>query len=191
MEISRVIRGQSSIQWWQVELVGAGIILCGIIALLWTPEFIEVLVPLFALLALFVGIIMVIIVMAFPKEIVHTIPVLLAGGVSAIAALVAILLPFVVAPFFVILVGLLAIIDSVLLIVVGCTLPDVWKGRILIVLFGMITLFLGTVLALNANFAPPVLARIWGIFAWMIGVLCIVAGAAMRDKQLIPPAGHV
>ncbi len=189
METPRVVRGQSSIQWWQVELVGVGIILSGIIALLWTPQFIEVLVPLFALLALFVGIIMVILVMAFSKEIVHTIPILLAGGISAGAALVAILFPFVVAPFFVILVGLLAIIDSALLIVVGCTLPEVWKSRIVVVLFGMITLFLGTVLVFNANFAPPVLARIWGVFAWMIGVLCIIAGAAMKDKQAVPAKG--
>jgi uncharacterized membrane protein HdeD (DUF308 family) len=191
MESSPVIRGKSSIEWWHVELFGIGIILSGIVALLWTPQFIVVLVPLFALLALFVGILMIILVMTFPKQIVHTLPVLLAGGISAVVALIALLFPYEIAPFFVILVGLLAIINSAVLIIVGCTLPEVWKTRILVVLFGMVTLFLGTVLAFNANFAPQVLARIWGIFAWMIGVLCIIAGAAMRDKQAFPAAGHV
>ena len=187
MEPSGLIRGRSSIRWWHVVLFGLFIIASGTIALFGVPALTGVVITLFSLLALCVGIIMVVFAMVFPKETVHTVPLLVAGGISAVAALVAILFPADVAQVLVIGIGFLAMVDSILLILIGCALPEVWKTRIIVVLVGMVTLFLGVTLALTPDFALPVLIRIWGIFAWVIGILCLVAGAAIRDAPAPSP----
>jgi uncharacterized membrane protein HdeD (DUF308 family) len=74
----------------------------------------------------------------------------------------------------------IAIINSVLLIIVGCSLSDVWKTRLVIVLFGMLTLFLSILMALFPALSTIALVKMWGVYAWVIGVLCIIAGASMK-----------
>ena len=77
----------------------------------------------------------------------------------------------------------IAIINSILLILVGCSLPDEWKTRLVIVLLGMITLFLSILMALFPSLTVVMLVKIWGIYAGIIGILCIIAGLSMRTNK--------
>jgi uncharacterized membrane protein HdeD (DUF308 family) len=81
--------------------------------------------------------------------------------------------------------AILAIINSVLLIIVGCSLPDEWKTNLAIVLCGMVTLFLSFLMALFPALTAIVLVKIWGMYAVVTGGICIVAGIQMK-RTLIP-----
>jgi uncharacterized membrane protein HdeD (DUF308 family) len=64
-------------------------------------------------------------------------------------------------------------------------LPDAWKTRLVIILFGMVTLFLSILISLFPTLSDVALVKIWGIYAWVIGVLCVAAGISMKigDKE--------
>jgi O-antigen/teichoic acid export membrane protein len=66
------------------------------------------------------------------------------------------------------------------LIIVGCSLADEWKTRLVIVLFGMLTLFLSILIALFPALSDIALVKIWAIYAWVIGALCVAAGLSMK-----------
>jgi uncharacterized membrane protein HdeD (DUF308 family) len=44
----------------------------------------------------------------------------------------------------------------------------------------MLTLFLSILMALFPALSTVALVKIWGVYAWFIGILCIVAGASMK-----------
>ena len=182
---------ETPVRWWQIALIGIIVFLSGIDAFFWTTMFIDVLVMLFGILALAVGLIMVAFSYSFKEDIIYKFPIFLAGITSLIVAILAILIPGLIAPTFIIIMAFIAIINSILLILVGCSLSDEWKTRLVIVLLGMITLFLSILMALFPALTDVMLVKIWGIYAWVIGALCIVAGVSMRTNEAsiakIPP----
>jgi len=174
---------ETPVRWWQIALIGIIVFLSGIDAFFWTTMFIDVLVTLFGILALAVGLIMVAFSYSFKEDIIYKFPIFLAGITSLIVAILAILIPGLIAPTFIIIMAFIAIINSILLILVGCSLSDEWKTRLVIVLLGMITLFLSILMALFPALTDVMLVKIWGIYAWVIGALCIVAGVSMRTNE--------
>ncbi|WP_428367457.1 DUF308 domain-containing protein [Methanoregula sp.] len=173
------------VRWWQISVIGIIIFISGIDAFFWTPTFIGLLIPIFGLLALSVGAIMIAFSLSMKEELVHQFPVFFAGALSLIIAVVVLLLPGFIEPSFIIIMAFLAIINSVLLIFVGCSLSEEWKTRLVIVLFGMLTLFLSILMALFPELSSATLVKIWGVYAWVIGVLCVIAGVSMK---LVEPA---
>jgi uncharacterized membrane protein HdeD (DUF308 family) len=168
------------VRWWQISLIGVIIILSGIDAFFWTPMFIGILITLFGILALVVGGVMIVFYFTMNEDLIYRFPVLFAGILSIIIAAIAIVVPGVIETTFIIIMAFLAIINSMLLILVGCSLSDEWKTRLIIVLFGMLTLFLSILMALFPALSVLVLVKIWGVYAWVIGALCVAAGLSMR-----------
>lgn len=168
------------VRWWQISIIGIIIFLSGVDAFFWTPMFLDLLIPLFGILALAVGVIMIMFSISVKQDLVYQFPIFFAGILSLVSASIAIMIPGLIQTSLIIIMAFIAIINSVLLIIVGCSLPDVWKTRIVIVLFGMLTLFLSILIALFPALSTIALVKIWGIYAWVIGVLCIVAGASMK-----------
>jgi len=168
------------IRWWQITIIGLVIFLAGIDAFLWTDLFLAVLIPLFGILALVVGIIMIAFSFCIRQELIYRFPIFLAGIVSLVVAALAILVPGLIQTSFIIILAILAIINSILLIIVGCSLADEWKTRLVIVLFGMLTLFLSILIALFPALSDIALVKIWAIYAWVIGALCVAAGLSMK-----------
>jgi uncharacterized membrane protein HdeD (DUF308 family) len=115
-------------------------------------------------------------------------PIFFAGILSLVVAAVAIIIPGLIETTLIIIMAFIAIINSVLIIIVGCALPDEWKTRIVIVLFGMLTLFLSIMMALLPELSTVALVKIWGIYAGVIGILCIVAGLSMNWVKPGPAA---
>jgi uncharacterized membrane protein HdeD (DUF308 family) len=171
---------ESPVRWWQIALIGVVIFLAGIDAFFWTTMFINILVTLFGVLALVVGFVMIAFFLKARDDIVYRFPIFLAGLLSILVAGIAILMPGVIQTTFIIIMAFIAIINSVLLILVGCSLSDEWKTRLVIVLFGMLTLFLSLLMALFPALSAIILVKMWGIYAWVIGILCIVAGLSMK-----------
>jgi uncharacterized membrane protein HdeD (DUF308 family) len=182
MKIPTLAFSETPVRWWQIALIGIIIFFSGIDAFFWTSMFIDILVTLFGVLALAVGLIMIIFSYSFKEEIIYKFPIFLAGITSLLVAALAILIPGLIAPTFIIIMAFIAIINSILLILVGCSLSDEWKTRLVIVLLGMITLFLSILMALFPALTEVMLVKIWGIYAWVIGALCIVAGVSMRTN---------
>ena len=174
---------ETPVRWWQIALIGIIIVLSGIDAFFWTLMFIDILVTLFGILALTVGLIMIAFSYSFKEDIIYKFPIFLAGLTSLLVAALALLIPGFIAPTFIIIMAFIAIINSILLILVGCSLSDEWKTRLVIVLLGMITLFLSILMALFPALTDLMLVKIWGIYAWVIGALCIVAGVSMRTNE--------
>jgi uncharacterized membrane protein HdeD (DUF308 family) len=174
---------ETPVRWWQIVLIGFIVFLSGIDAFFWTPMFIDTLIMLFGILALAVGLIMIAFSYSFKEDIIYKFPIFLAGITSLIVAALAILIPGFIAPTFIIIMAFIAIINSILLILVGCSLSDVWKTRLVIVLLGMVTLFLSILMALFPALTDVMLVKIWGVYAWVIGALCIVAGVSMRTNE--------
>jgi uncharacterized membrane protein HdeD (DUF308 family) len=183
MKTSPLAFSETPVRWWQIALIGIIVFLSGIDAFFWTPLFIDTLVMLFGVLALAVGLIMVAFSYSFKEEIIYKFPIFLAGIFSLLVAILSILIPGFIAPTYIIIMAFIAIINSILLILVGCSLSDEWKTRLVIVLLGMITLFLSILMALFPALTDVMLVKIWGIYAWVIGALCIVAGVSMRTSQ--------
>lgn len=180
MDFKSLTFSESPVRWWQITLIGIIIFLAGIDAFFWTTTFISILVTLFGVLALAVGFVMIAFFLIVKQDIIYRFPIFLAGILSIIVAGIALLLPGVIQTTFIIIMAFIAIINSVLLILVGCSLSDEWKTRLVIVLFGMLTLFLSLLMALFPALSALVLVKMWGIYAWVIGVLCIVAGLSMK-----------
>ena len=182
---------ETPVRWWQIALIGIIIFLSGIDAFFWTSMFIDILVTLFGILALAVGMITIAFSYSFKEDIIYKFPIFLAGLTSLLVAALAMLVPGLIAPTFIIIMAFIAIINSILLILVGCSLSDEWKVRLVCVLLGMITLFLSILMALFPALTVVILVKIWGIYAWVIGALCIVAGLSMRINKTsiaeIPP----
>ncbi len=191
MKISTLAFSETPVRWWQIALIGVIIFLSGIDAFFWTSMFIDILVMLFGILALAVGVVMIAFSYSHKDDIIYKFPIFLAGITSLLVAILAILIPGLIAPTFIIIMAFIAIINSILLILVGCSLPDEWKTRLVIVLLGMITLFLSILMALFPSLTAEMLVKIWGIYAWVIGSLCIAAGMIMRTNEpcipKIPP----
>ena len=183
MKTPNIAFSETPIRWWQIALIGVIIFLSGIDAFFWTSIFIDTLVMLFGILALAVGLIMIAFSYSFKEDIIYKFPIFLTGITSLLVAVLAILIPGLIAPTFIIIMAFIAIINSILLILVGCSLSDEWKTRFVIVLLGMITLFLSILMALFPALTDVMLVKIWGIYAWVIGALCIVAGVSMWNNE--------
>jgi uncharacterized membrane protein HdeD (DUF308 family) len=180
MDLPKFVLSESPVQWWQILLIGVIIFISGIDAFFWTSKFIDILLTLFGILAMAVGLIMIAFSLAVKQELIYSFPVFFAGLLSLIVAAIAILLPGFLATTFIIIMAILAIINSVLLIIVGCSLPDEWKTNLAIVLCGMVTLFLSFLMALFPALTAIVLVKIWGMYAVVTGGICVVAGIQMK-----------
>jgi uncharacterized membrane protein HdeD (DUF308 family) len=174
---------ETPVRWWQIAIIGIIIFLSGIDAFFMTSMFINILVTLFGILALAVGLIMIAFSYSFKQDIIYKFPIFLAGLTSLLVAVFTILIPGLIAQTFIIIMAFIAIINSILLILVGCSLSDEWKTRLVIVLLGMITLFLSILMAFFPALTDVMLVKIWGIYAWVIGALCIVASVSMRINE--------
>jgi len=122
--------------------------------------------------------------LCFREDLIYRFPIFFAGIISLVVAAIAIMVPGLIEPSMIIILAILAIINSILLILVGCSLPEEWKTRLVIVLFGMLTLFLSILIALFPALSDIALVKIWGIYAWVIGILCIAAGLSMRNTGM-------
>jgi len=178
------------VQWWQITIIGIIIFLSGVDAFFWTQTFLELLIPLFGILAFVVGVIMIMFSISVRQDLVYQFPIFFAGILSLVVASIVIMIPGIIQASLIIIMAFVAIINSVLLIIVGCSLSDVWKTRIVIVLFGMLTLFLSILLALFPELSTLALLKMWGVYAWAIGILCIVAGASMKWVVRAPANGQ-
>jgi len=175
-----LINADMPVRWWQIAIIGIIILISGIDAFFWTPVFMGILSTLFGILALAVGVIMVAFSFAIHGDIVFRFPIFFAGLLSLMVSAVSLLLPGLIGMNFMVIMAFLAIINSVLLILVGCSLPDAWKVRLVIVLLGMLTLFMSILMALFPTLSAFDLVRIWGIYAVIIGFLCLIAGVSMK-----------
>lgn len=180
MDLPKFVLSESPIQWWQILLIGVIIFISGIDALIWTSMFIDILLTLFGILALAVGFIMIAFSFSVKQELIYRFPIFFTGLLSLIVASIAILFPGFLASTFIIIMAILAIINSVLLIIVGCSLSDEWKTNLAIVLCGMVTLFLSFLMALFPALTAVILVKIWGIYAMVTGGISIVAGIQMK-----------
>lgn len=172
------------VKWWQISAIGIILFVAGADAFFWTSTFLGILIPLFGILALVVGIIMIAFSLCFREDLIYRFPIFFAGIISLVVAAIAIMIPGLIEPSMIIILAILAIINSILLILVGCSLPEEWKTRLVIVLFGMLTLFLSILIALFPALSDIALVKIWGIYAWVIGILCIAAGLSMRNTGM-------
>jgi uncharacterized membrane protein HdeD (DUF308 family) len=180
MDLPKFILSESPVQWWQILLIGIIIFISGIDAFFWTSQFIDILLTLFGILALAIGVIMIAFSLSVKQDLIYNFPIFFAGLLSLIVAAIAILFPGFLASTFIIIMAILAIINSVLLIIVGCSLPDEWKTNLAIVLCGMVTLFLSFLMALFPSLTAIVLVKIWAIYALVTGGISIVAGIQMK-----------
>jgi uncharacterized membrane protein HdeD (DUF308 family) len=188
MDIPKFVLSDSPIRWWQISLIGIIIFVSGVDAFFWTSMFINVLISLFGILALAVGVIMIAFFLSVKQDLVYGFPIFFAGLLSLIVAIIAIFLPGLMATTFIVIMAIIAIINSVLLIIVGCSLSDEWKTNLVIILFGMVTLFLSILIALFPTLSATFLVKIWGMYAMVIGGVCTVAGILLKNLNRHDPA---
>jgi uncharacterized membrane protein HdeD (DUF308 family) len=188
MQFPSLELSDTPVRWWQITIIGLIIFLSGVDAFFWTSMFLDLLIPLFGILAFAVGVIMIAFSLSVKRDVIYQFPIFLAGILSLLVASIAIMMPGVIGPSLIIIMAFLAIINSVLLIIVGCSLSDAWKTRIVIVLFGMLTLFLSLLMALFPELTTISLVKMWGTYAWVIGILCMVAGLSMKYVRPSPDA---
>jgi uncharacterized membrane protein HdeD (DUF308 family) len=189
MDLPKFVLSESPVQWWQILLIGVIIFISGIDAFFWTSKFIGILLTLFGILAFAVGLIMIAFSFAVKQELIYRFPIFFTGLLSLIVAAIAILFPGFLASTFIIIMAILAIINSVLLIIVGCSLSDEWKTNLAIVLCGMVTLFLSFLIALFPSLTAIVLVKIWGMYAMVTGGISIVAGIQMKRTENLQMTG--
>jgi uncharacterized membrane protein HdeD (DUF308 family) len=189
MELPKFVLSESPVQWWQILLIGVIIFISGIDAFIWTSKFIDILLTLFGILALAIGFIMIAFSFSVKQELIYSFPIFFAGLLSLIVATIAILFPGFLASTFIIIMAILAIINSVLLIIVGCSLSDEWKTNLAIVLCGMVTLFLSFLIALFPTLTAIVLVKIWGMYAMVTGGISIAAGIQMKRTEISKETG--
>ncbi|MDD1684725.1 MAG: DUF308 domain-containing protein [Methanoregula sp.] len=188
MDLPKFVFTEAPIRWWQILLIGIIIVIAGIDAFFWTSKFIDILITLFGILAFMVGLVMIAFSLSVKQELIYRFPIFFTGLLSLIVAAIAILLPGFIAATFIIIMAILAIINSVLLIIVGCAISDEWKTNLVIVLFGMVTLFLSLLMALFPVLSAVILVKIWGMYALVVGSLGIIAGIQMRNTAVAVPA---
>jgi uncharacterized membrane protein HdeD (DUF308 family) len=187
MDLPEFVLSDTPVRWWQIFLIGVIIFISGIDAFFWTTMFIDILISLFGILALIVGVIMIVFFLSVKQDLIYGFPIFFAGLLSIIVAIIAIFLPGLMATTFIVIMAIIAIINSVLLIIVGCSLSDEWKTNLVIILFGMVTLFLSILMALFPTLSAMILVKIWGMYALVIGGVGIVAGILMKNLNRSDP----
>lgn len=189
MELPKFVLSETPVQWWQIFLIGVIIFISGIDAFIWTAKFIDILLTLFGILALAVGCIMIVFSFSVRQELIYRFPIFFTGLISLIVAGIAILFPGFLTSTFIVIMAILAIINSVLLIIVGCSISDEWKTNLAIVLCGMVTLFLSILMALFPALTAAMLVKIWGMYAMVTGGISIVAGIQMKRAPVMAQPG--
>lgn len=183
MALPKFVLSETPVQWWQILLIGVIIFISGVDAFIWTSKFIDILLTLFGILALAVGCIMIVFSFSVKQELIYRFPIFFTGLLSLIVAAIAILFPGFLTSTFIVIMAILAIINSVLLIIVGCSISDEWKTNLAIVLCGMVTLFLSFLMALFPTLTAVMLVKIWGMYAMVTGGISIVAGIQMKRTE--------
>jgi len=186
MNLPSLDMSDTPVRWWQISIIGIIIFLSGIDAFFSPMRFLDILIPLFGILALAVGVIMIMFSISVKRDLVYQFPIFFAGILSLVVAALAIMIPGLIQTSLIVIMAFITIINSVVLIIVGCSLSDAWKTRFVIVLFGMLTLFLSIMLVLFPGLSTLALVRIWGVYAWAIGALCVVAGGTMKWMENAP-----
>lgn len=180
MELFKCVCSEKPIQWWQILLIGLILLGSGIDALIWTAKFMDFLLPIFTILALAVGMIMIVFAYQTKQELIYRFPVFFTGLLSLIVAALAIIFPAFLKEAFIVIMAILAIINSVLLIIVGCPNSDECKTNLSIVLCGMVILFLSFLIALFPILTALMLIKIWGMYAIVTGGISIAVGVQMK-----------
>jgi len=179
MELPKFARSETPIQWWQILLIGIILVISGIDAFVWTSKFIDLLLPLFIILALVVGFVMILFSYYVKQELIYRFPIFFTGLLSLIVAGIAILFPAFLTQAFIVIMAILAIINSDLLIIVGCPNTDEYKTNLSIVLCGMVILFLSFLIALFPILTAAMLIKIWGMYAMVTGAISVAVGVQM------------
>ncbi|MES2757902.1 MAG: DUF308 domain-containing protein [Pseudomonadota bacterium] len=167
--------------WWMTALRGAIAVAFGVLALLMPGITLLTLVALFAVYALFGGIVWIVGAIKNRAADDHWWVLLIAGLAGVGAALIALAHPAITALVLVLLIGANALVTGVLDLVIAIRLRRRIHGELLLVLSGIASIVFGVVVFLYPLGAGA-LALVWlvGLYAIATGVLLLALAMRLR-----------
>jgi len=164
--------------WWLLALRGLIAILFGVAAIMWPAITLVTLAALFTAFALLAGALWVFGAVRHRKSDQRWWVMLLLGGASIVAGVVAMLYPSLTIVALVLIVGANALVSGVLDIVVALRLRKYIEGELLLILTGIASIVFG-MLVLLFPLGAGALA-----LAWLVGFYALVSGAMLVALSL-------
>jgi uncharacterized membrane protein HdeD (DUF308 family) len=181
--------------WWALALRGAAAIIFGVIALLWPPAAIAVLVAIFGAYALVDGILNLIAAMRAGRTGQRWGALVFEGVVSLVVGIVTLLFPAVTALALVLFVGAWSLVTGVAEVVAAIRLRELIQGEWLLALAGILSIAFGVLLFISPLIGAIAIAIWIGVYSLVFGALLV--GLALRLRSWVRqqetqiPAGPV
>lgn len=159
-------------QWWVLALRGLFTLIFGFLTLLWPQITLEVLALIFGAYMFLDGFFALLVMVFSRPHPSHALAFLVEGIIGIVIGVLSIIYPFYVIIALIYLLAAWAIITGLLQLVEAWLLGEHIEGESWLVLSGLVSLFLGVLLAL----APQIAAY---ALAWLLGLYALVAGASL------------
>jgi len=172
--------------WWLLAVNGIIAILVGILLLFTTPEFINTIVRIIGLVVLVGGVVLLITALYYLKKDRSVLMMMIQSVASITIGLIILIFPESSLKWFLILIGVWAVIVGLFQLVILINLGKNLANRNLILLNGLLTIALGVVLILYPVEFAGVIAKVLGIAAALFGAVMIYLGFAVRKISQIP-----
>lgn len=172
--------------WWLLAVNGIIAILVGILLLFTTPEFINTIVRIIGLVVLVGGVVLLITALYYLKKDRSVLMMMIQSVASITIGLIILIFPESSLKWFLILIGVWAVIVGLFQLVILINLGKNLANRNLILLNGLLTIALGVVLILYPVEFAGVIVKVLGIAAALFGAVMIYLGFAVRKISQIP-----
>jgi uncharacterized membrane protein HdeD (DUF308 family) len=155
---------------WLLAVRGVAALMFGVLAVIWPGITLVALAILFGAYALLNGVITMVVAFRRPQDAARRTAQVIAGGLSLLAGLVALVWPGVTALVLVVLFGAWAVVTGAMEIWAATRIPGQWLPLV----FGVLTMIAGVLVLLRPAAGAVALALIIGVYAIAAGVLMLV-----------------
>jgi len=182
MDMVNPMAGISKLSWTVVLGLGAGLLILGILMMVYPEPTLTIVVWLIGAAALFFGIFAVISFFTAKAE-EKNLGWLMLGLVGIAFGIIILVYPDMTVKFLMFLWGLWLIITGIVMLFAGLMAKDMKDTRWLMVLGGILSLVVGSIFVLNPYDGAVVLVWVIGLFTVIYGIIFIVLGIRLHSAE--------
>jgi uncharacterized membrane protein HdeD (DUF308 family) len=182
MDMVNPMAGISKLSWTVVLGLGAGLLILGILMMVYPEPTLTIVVWLIGAAALFFGIFAVISFFTAKAE-EKNLGWLMLGLVGIAFGIIILVYPDMTVKFLMFLWGLWLIITGIVMLFAGLMAKDMKDTRWLMVLGGILSLVVGSIFVLNPYDGAVVLIWVIGLFTLIYGIIFVVLGIRLHSAE--------
>jgi uncharacterized membrane protein HdeD (DUF308 family) len=186
MDMVNPMSGISKLSWTVVLGLGVGLLILGILMMVYPEPTLKIVVWLIGAVALFFGIFAIISYFTAKAE-EKNLGWLMLGLVGISFGIIILVYPDITVKFLMFLWGLWLIITGIVMLFAGLMAKDMKDTRWLMVLGGLLSLIVGSIFVINPYDGAVVLVWVIGLFTVIYGIIFVVLGIRLHAAESKAP----